>query len=636
MTPSDSAFPPRRAIIYATSRLRGRVDGYVPLALEAVRPHAGLLIVVASGDVEEEDRARLGLIADVVMWHERDFTPDVYLNALTQHVPDAAEFDEIVLTGDSWFGPTADFAPVLDRMADRRLDFWEMVENRDGPPRAFPEQGFPSRLEPWTWVVASGRLIQSSAWVAYWKSRRATGTELSQESEFSAHFRAAGFTGGFAFGADDFANSNPALLTPDLLIEAGCPLVKALPFGLYPPYLHQQAVIGRDVIDSIESSGYPVEHLWQHLARTVQPRALNTNAGMLEVIPGTPLDTAPPRIVAVAHVTDVDHASDLFDRLASLPAGYDLVVTTSDGRKAVALSRLLDRMGGAGAASIDVRVTPAKRGRDMGDFFIACRDVLVPGRYDIVVKVHARTMRRKTLNVRRYFRRYQLENLLASKAHVAGILELFRRESGLGMIFPPMIHIGYATMGRAWGDYRASAEKLFAQLGISVPLDKVSPLAPFGGMWFARPEALRLLTNERWLYRDYGKPGRQRYRDLARLQERSVAYAAAELGYHSRTVLTPEHASIAHTAIEFKADQLFSTSYGYPVDAILLIQRAGNTGYGGIVGLSRMYLRLNHRMLAKLLLPFLAAAQWAYGSVRALTGDERFIRPRDTWRDEEL
>src|SRR3546814_12530379 len=62
--------------------------------------------------------------------------------------------------------------------------------------------------------------------------------------------------------------------------------------------------------------------------------------------------------------------------------------------------------------SIEVRVTPASHGRDMSDLFVGCRDVLLDGSHDLLVKVHARAMPRKTLNAARYFQRYKLDNLL--------------------------------------------------------------------------------------------------------------------------------------------------------------------------------------------------------------------------------
>lgn len=623
----------RRLLVYAVSVVNGRLDDYVPLALAAAGRACAATVVMVCGDPTAEDAAVLRSFGEVVRSARDTFAPTEYARVLRDRVPDVTQYDDVVLSGDSWFGPTAPFAPLLDRMDTAGRDVWEIVESAREPTPAFPDEGFHDVPEPWLWVTVATRVVTSEIWSRFWKSAPAD----CRSSDFVSFVGAAGFSTGAAFVSSDYRVADAATLVPDLLIRDGCPFVARRTFGLYPPYLHQQAVVGRDIVAAMADAGYPVEAAWQHLSRTVPPKALNTNAGMLEVIAEPPpvVEWA-PRIVVVAHINDLDHAPSLIRRLSSLPPGFDLVVTTTDGKKAVALTRLTKKAEGSGAKHVDIRVTPSNRGRDMSDFFIACRDVLAPGRYDLVVKVHSRPIRRKTLNVRRYFRRYQLDNLLANPGHVAGILELFAREPGLGLVFPPMMHIGYATMGRAWGDYREPALDVLGELGVAVPLDKISPLAPFGGMWFARPEALRLLAEHPWAYRDYAKPGRKRFRDLARLQERIVVPAAAELGYHSRTVLTPEHVAISHTALEFKADQLFSTTRGYPIDSIRLLHRAGPTGYGGLVGLSRMYLRLNHRVLGRLLLPLLDAAQWLYTSVRAALGDERFIRPRETWRDEDL
>ncbi len=95
----------------------------------------------------------------------------------------------------------------------------------------------------------------------------------------------------------------------------------------------------------------------------------------------------------------------------------------------------------------------------MSAFFIGCRDVLPDGAYDIVIKVHTRTPKARSVNIARYFRRYQLENLLSSPGYVANVLGLFQREPGLGVVFPPMIHIGYAIPGRGWSQYRERAHR---------------------------------------------------------------------------------------------------------------------------------------------------------------------------------
>ena len=77
-----------------------------------------------------------------------------------------------------------------------------------------------------------------------------------------------------------------------------------------------------------------------------------------------------------------------------------------------------------------------------------------------------------------------------------------------------------------------------------------------------------------------------------------IAYAAAELGYHSRTISTLEHTAISHAALDFKLDQMGATMPGYPIDQIQFLHRAGWLGHGGIVALTRVYLKLNHPKIA--------------------------------------
>lgn len=624
---SDSAVArdARRLVIYAMSA--AWLDGFVPHALKALRSHAERIVVLTPGRMSVEDHVRLAAHADEVSVSARSsFSPQMYAEALVRIGDDIGEYDEVVLTGDSWFGPVREFGPVLDRMRDTRADFWEMIENLGGAPEAFPSEGFPACATPWTWTVARRSLFLSDSWQRYWASSKSDDVEITQEHDFVQHFVNLAFVGATAFNAADFSTSNPGLFVPEALVEAGCPILRREAFTLYPPYLDRHAVIGREILAEIAPFGYPESLILENLAKTVAPKALNTNLGMLEVLPDTKVVSAaaePTRIVVIAHVTDLSGIDDLLGHVANLPAGYDLIATTTDGKKAARVQAALDSRAPRGVARYEVRVTPALGGRDMSDFFVGCRDVLLSGEYDLTVKVHVRRMRKKTANARRYFRRYQLDNLLHSPGYVANLLALFEKEPGLGLVFPPMMHIGYGTMGGGWASYAAPARRLFKQLGITVPLDEVSPLAPYGGMWIGRPEALLLLSGEGWKYREYGAAGAGRFRDLARLQERVVVSAAGALGFHARTVLTPEHAAISHSALDFKVDQLFSTTRGYPVEQIQMLHRAGETGYGGAFGLSRMYLRLNHPRVATVVVPLYGVAKRAFS---VLNGVRRRVR----------
>lgn len=591
----------RRVVVYALSDARTANDVHVLRALTALREIADKLIVLIAGD-PVVDEAALGSRADDVIHFGAPFADSMYALALAGQAEPGLDADEVVLTGDGWFGPAnAGLTPIVEQMAGIDVDAWELVEEHDDGIRDFAPQGFPAKQRPILWLALRGVLTDSVVWAGL-------GGAVPTMSALQRH----GYKTSAVYSAEELGHGNPALYAVPRLLAAGCPVLPALAFTLYPPFLQQHAIIGREILDAAEAHGFDVSEVLAALARSVPSKALNTNLSLLDVVMDEAAPApAPQRIAVLAHITDVEAAEVLIDQVECLPAGYDLYVTTTDGRKAGRLRSRLSNRDTPGFRRLEVRVTPASRGRDMSDMFIACRDILLSNEYDIIVKVHARPMSSKTRVVREYFRRYQLENLLGSPNHARAILSLFEREPGLGLVFPPMIHIGYQTMGRAWGVYRASAIRLAESLGIRVPLDVVSPLAPYGGMFYARTEALRGMSEHVWTYGDYGHRGTREYTHLARVQERLLVPAAAERGYHSRTVMTPAHAEISHTALEFKADQIFSTTPGYPVDQITFLQRAGRTGRGGVVGLSRMYLSLNYPRLTRAILPVYSLAESA-------------------------
>jgi hypothetical protein len=606
-----------RILVYAYTGRGGALPGDVRRALDEARALGFRVIVVLASETPMRVRDELAGLGEVVMTAGDAFEPGWYAHALSARGIAPGPEQQIVLSGDAAFWPVQPLGPALERMTDGGYDVWSMIEAPRSARESFEPQGFPAVSRPWMWTAVRGR---------FWRAAAAALAEPAAEASFLDALRAAGANVGAAFPASDFPSHDPALHDVPRLLDAGCPFVDKAVFQGYPPYLDRQAILGREIARAIGTRGYPMELVWESLARSTPPKALNSNAGMLEVLHDDGLAYDPDRafrIAVIVRVTDVKNVDEILRRITYLPGEVDVFVTTTEGISAARLERILEAWSRDRDGRHEVRVTPASPGRDMADFFVACRDILLSDRYDLVVKLHARRARRKTMNLRRYFRRYQFENLLNSPGYTRNVLALFQDEPGLGIVFPPMMHIGYATMGRGWAGLEPVVEKLHSVLGIRVPQDRISPLAPFGGMWVARPAALALLAQHRWSYSDYGPRGQRRYRRLAHAQERVITSAAGELGFHARTILTPQHASISHTALDFKTDELFSTTRGYPVEQIQFLHRAGFTGYGGGVAIARMYLHLNHPRTVRRLRPFYRLAYRVYGSlgwVRGLAG----------------
>lgn len=595
----------RRLILFALHSTRGEVDDATRHQLGALRALADRLVVVVEPWLDSGDRASLSDVSDAVI---QIGGPAVDARAYRAALAEESlrDADEVVFTGNGWFGPIGSFESVLERMRDSDAHTWRLIETTDRHPESFPAEGFPQVQAPWTWTVARRAAIESPVWREYWSRDRP-----HDEEEFAGHFAARGLQSAAAFEAALGPRGNPGLLAPGILLDAGCPVLLRAVFAQFPPLLDRFAVFVRPLVAGLGARGYPVDKLWRAVVRTTPPAALNTLAGMLEVLPdhsprrreGSVAPPTPLRVCVLAHVPDLNFVDDLRERLRQIPGEFDLIVTTTDGRKAAALNERLRASPHVWGQRAQVRVTWVPGGRDIGALLIGCRDILLSDRYDLLIRVHGRAPRRKPINVATYARRYQLESLLSSTGQVEHIFDLFRREPGLGLVFPPMVHIGYGTMGRGWGAYRRPAEDLGAELGIRVPFDEVSPLAPYGGMWIGRPAAIRRFASHTWTVGEYSRSRRARWVELTRVQERLLCLSAAESGYHCRTVLNREHAQIAYTALEFKLDEISSTTRGYPVEQIHLLRKAGWTGYGGVVALIRMYINVNHSRVAALIQP---------------------------------
>lgn len=587
-----------RAVVYAV-RAAGRIEETSVLALEALRRVSTAIVLVHPGPLASEVRARLDdLIDDVIETDGEEFDSEAYAPAMERLRRRWPAIDEIVLTGDSWFGPVADLAPLFERMADSAADVWDVLPA--APPReAFPGEGFPAVADrPWFFTVVRRALFESAAWHRWWGPTSAAG---ERERSLVAEMTAAGFAHERAFDTTRFHAHDPGLFAPEDLLDVDVPFVDRGVFTSYPPFLDRFAIIGSEIAAMMGERGYPLDVLRSSLATCVAPKALNTTLGLLSVLSDEAVEPeagSSLSIAAVVHVSDVDEIDEVLRRLQFLPSGASVFITTTEGVTAARLERLLEAWATTNAHTYELRVTPQSPGRDMADYFVGCRDVIQSDQYDLVVKLHMRRAPWKTMNRLRYFRRYQFDNLLSSPGYVRNLLSLFEKEERLGVVFPPMIHVGYATMGRGWALLEPHAERLSKRLGIRVPLDAVSPLAPYGGMWVGRPAAFRVLTQRRWTFADYGWKGERRFGHLAHLQERLVSAAAGQAGYYCRTVLNYAHAEIGYTALEYKVDQMFSTTRGWPVEQIGFLHRAGYTGYGGTVALVRMYVRTNHPRVA--------------------------------------
>ena len=610
--------PPRRLVVYVVWDRRGDVEEYVAYALEGLREHAAHILVVVNGSLTDSGRTTLAPLADEILVRtNQGFDIWGHKHALDHFGSRIEDFDEVLLTNDTWFGPIRPYGPVFVRMDASPADFWGMTDHAREEPNPFTGKGVLAYHLQSFWIVVRRRMFLSEAWKEYWRNLPEMpgyfDAVLQHEAVFTEHFADAGFVHDVAFPSSEYPTEHPALFNPDLLLADGCPLLKRRPFFHYPPFLDRHAVIGRELLRKVEGYGFPLPLIWADVARNVAPRVANANAAALEVLPDRTSSTeaTAARLAVLVHVVDLTALDDVLTHVRNLPAPSDLIITAAADIDAARLRERLDHHDDKQILRTEVRVLDEDNVNHVSALLVGCRDILLEGAYEVIIRLIATSPRTASYNADRYLARHQLDNLLNTRGYAANLLALFQREPGLGAVFPPAAHVGSAYLGAGWGGVRPRAEALAATVGIRVPFDDVSPLAPNGGMMVFRPEALRLLAEHPWKYSDYSPTPAFPHASLADTLERLMVYAMGERGFHCRTVLAAEHADIGHTAVEFTLDQLSSTTPGYPVEQIQFLHRAGRMGRGSALDLALMYIRLNHPRTVRAVAPLASAARRA-------------------------
>lgn len=568
----------KRIAIYLFFDKDGVVDDYVTYGLKRLREDVDTIYVVSNGPIEAAGKAALEEIVDGVWLRENvGFDVWAYKDALDRVGWDKlADYDELILMNYTFFGPIGSFSPMFADMATRNVDFWGITEHREYSPNPFTGIGTMPRHIQSHWIAVKQPLLSHSDFRAYWDTMPPitsyNDSVMMHETRFTKHFSDLGYSFAVAFPETDYPAAHPIFENAELLLRDGCPIVKRRTFFHDPHYLDRHAILGGELVKIAAERGYPVDLLWANLARTTPSRVLQANTGDMSVFAANGIGRqieSTRRILAVAHIYYAEMAGELFTALKRLPGTVDILVTTADEERR---KQILAAAEDEGAANVEVRVVESNRGRDVGAFLVTCADRLRDEQYDLVVKVHSKKSAQDEYMVGKFFKEHLIENLLPSDSYAQQLVGLFEDDPSIGMVFPPVLHTGYPTMGHGWFVNRDGVADLLDRLGLKVPLDKGTPLAPLGSMFVCRREVLEPLLQLELGWNDF--PDSADYRDgtLAHIIERSYGYLSAAKGMRSHTVMSAERIARDYTMLEYKYQELTQRLPSWPDEQVRALE----------------------------------------------------------------
>lgn len=572
----------KRAGIFLFYDPEGKVDDYILGCLGSLQQHMDYLLVVSNSPLDETNRKRLESVSSEVMERKNvGYDVGAYRDGLRHLGWDhMGDYDELVLFNYTFFAPIHPWAGLFERTDKWDTDFWGITEHDEVRPHPFlPKLVMPRHIQS-HWIAVRSSLSATKDWRTYWEDMPPIESYNDSiqwhESRFTGYFNALGYRHEVAYNVDDYPSANPVFDNASLLLQDGCPILKRRNLFHNPLHLDRFAIIGADMLEQARLAGYDTDLILSNLARTSKPRDLVTNAGLTWVVPQSASEetyaaAATQKILAVAHIFYADMAEEILQRLSVLPKGYYLVATTSNEENQAQIRAVMERYGVEG----EVRVVASNRGRDIGAFLVDCNDVLASDKWDIVVKIHSKKSVQDDYNAAQLFKTHLYDNLLNSRAHVANILAEFAAHPALGMVLAPLPHMGYPTMGHAWFTNREPAQVVAKRLGINVPFDKDMPLATYGSMFIARPQALAKLVNAGFKPENFPVEGGYKDGSLAHVLERLMAYAALSEGFYVRPVLAPKWAEVYYGYLEYKLAAVSSFLPPFTIDQVPYLKAHG-------------------------------------------------------------
>ncbi len=574
---------PRSAAVYTILGDLRTLD-HAALAISRLRAQVDRIVVVTPASTRVRFGAALEeLGADRVVEGADDGVLSGYragLAALRQMAGDAP-LGTVVVTGAQVFGPVLR-AEVCDLALDSSIFALDaagvhlLAANWIDPtldPRIRPRPGG-GRTAELDFAVFSPALTAHPAFLAFWEAPVVD--DVASAEAFTAMLHAANLAIRYDLPEGSGETARPAVFEVHKTLRAGGHCLPVAAF-LLDPVLHDlNAILLRDALDDLRRIDPPLyAAAIRFVTRHMQPRDFATVADQYEIFsetaagaPDRPRAFGPPAVFI--HAFYATMMPEFWSLIVRLPRDRHLYLTTASAADRDAIRTFLaergEVLGEHAQGDIDipahvtatVRVVAQNRGRDMASLFITWRDVVLSGRHEVALRLHSKRTPQVSRQVGEGFKAHLFDNLVASRGYVSNLLDRMEAEPDIGLVIPPLIHIGLGTLGHSWFANKAELGRLCERLGIDVPLDDHTPLAPNGTMYWFRCDALRLLFETDWAWTDYNEEPNHIDGGLAHVQERLIGYAAQDRGFRILQVMAPGPAARGYARLEYKLAQLAS------------------------------------------------------------------------------
>ena len=561
-----------RCAIFVFYDKYGIVDRYITFFLEGLKKCVDRVIVVCNGELNDAGMQAFKTITDeVIVRPNVGYDVTAYKCGL-EHISFEKfnDYDEILLTNSTMFGPIYPFEEMFEKMDEKDLDFWGMTvfHKHEGDPFGTIEYGYiPKHIQSF-FMVFRKSLTTSEEFKDFWKTfpeikgyKDAVG---KFETVFTKKIEDKGFKWDVYCNSDELEGYTYEPMRDYaryLIEEKRCPIMKKRAF--FQDYEEAFSRSGGETVYEAFNyidmhTDYDVDMIWETLLRLQNmadiKKRLHLNYILSSHLPIN-REIESKKVALIVHVYYEELAEFCAGYAANMPDYVDIYVTAPNEEKLKTVKAAFDKLN---RTNIDYRVV-GNIGRDVAPFLVGCKDVI--DKYDIICKVHDKKVYQvKPMSIGGSWGYKCFENTLKNRVFIENVIKTFEDNPRLGILTPPVPNHGpyYPTTGKGeWGDNFDATKELAEQLNINVDMVREKePIAPLGSMFWFRTKSLKTLFDHDWQYSEFPEEPIADDSTVLHAIERLYPFCAQHEGYYSGWLMVDSYARIEMTNYKFINDKL--------------------------------------------------------------------------------
>lgn len=561
----------------------GKVDRYIPYFLDSLRQVSQYILVVCNGTVTPEGRKIFEEHSDEFFCREnKGLDTEAFKEAILYLGWDRlGEYDELIMTNFTIFGPIYPLEEMFSEMETRDVDYWGLLKRFEDPGitslagRAIPY----SHIMDYTlsnFRVIGSDMLHSLEFRRFWEDLPVIAdymdSSLYGEIYFEKYFSDCGFSWD-SYMSDD---TRDACSSPNVNECWRLIVNERLPFIRKRAWISPYSEIfdfgygeePRKTLEYIDkNTDYDVSMIYENLIRTTPMNILKDRLQLNFIADerNSFLDgSAKRRIAVICHLFYEECLDEMGRYFSGFPKDTDFYITVSDEQMLKTVKEKLK-------TKAEITLIP-NRERDVSAHLIPYRDKVLYGGYDYICFLHDKLSKHQGRKSGESFANRCFSAVCGNRNVVENIINIFEKNRYIGFISPAPPYHGniFYIVGGSWTKNFENVKKLAEKFDVDVKLiEKESPVGAYGTLFWARPEAVRKLFAYNWTYEDFPEePTGVNDGLILHAIELFYPVIAQDAGYLSAYVLNDSQSRSEITNLTFVSKELALISRGYNFNKI--------------------------------------------------------------------